>query len=190
MVLVEMFKLGYIVTEMTARFSPPRDEYFTVFWSRCYWLPCVVHKFMSIVHPPNQSPEPMRGGAVSSASRLDVVWSRMAQLRMLGVSSVFDFMNIFGFKFEVKPKFGSPDYGVANGGFAYIYVCADTPKQAVDKALQEVRDSGYRYIRTEKSGDAVVTPDTTPEQKALMDKAELHGVSSVFVLTKEKTGSN
>lgn len=29
---------------------------------------------------PNQSPEPMRGGAVSSASRLDVFVSRMAQL--------------------------------------------------------------------------------------------------------------
>jgi len=33
---------------------------------------------------PNQSPEPMRGIAVSSASRLDVGWSRMAQLFSLG----------------------------------------------------------------------------------------------------------
>ena len=35
---------------------------------------------------PNQSPEPMRGGAGSSASRLDGFRSRMAQLRMLGDS--------------------------------------------------------------------------------------------------------
>ena len=33
---------------------------------------------------PNQSPEPMRVSTVSSASRLDVVWSRMAQLFSLG----------------------------------------------------------------------------------------------------------
>ena len=38
---------------------------------------------------PNKSPEPMRVGAGSSASRLDVVWSRMAQLFSLGCLHVF-----------------------------------------------------------------------------------------------------
>ena len=33
---------------------------------------------------PNKSPEPMRVIAVSSASRLDDFWSRMAQLSTLG----------------------------------------------------------------------------------------------------------
>ena len=36
---------------------------------------------------PNQSPEPMRGIAVSPLSRLDVGWSRMAQLRMFGCAA-------------------------------------------------------------------------------------------------------
>ena len=36
---------------------------------------------------PNKTPEPMRVIAVSSASRLDVGWSRMAQLRMLARQS-------------------------------------------------------------------------------------------------------
>ena len=40
---------------------------------------------MSLIAMPNPSPEPMRVIAVSSASRLDVIWSRMAQLRMLGI---------------------------------------------------------------------------------------------------------
>ena len=40
------------------------------------------HIFMSLM--PNKSPEPMRGIAGSSASRSNVIWSRMAQLRMLG----------------------------------------------------------------------------------------------------------
>jgi hypothetical protein len=54
---------------------------------RSYHLPIFSFSFhcifMSLIARPNQSPEPMRGGAVSSASRLDVIWSRMAQLRML-----------------------------------------------------------------------------------------------------------
>jgi hypothetical protein len=42
----------------------------------------------------------MRGIAVSSASRLYVVWSRMAQLRMLGIAAMlFDFM---AFTFSAK----------------------------------------------------------------------------------------
>jgi hypothetical protein len=43
----------------------------------------------SFTMQPNQSPEPMRGGAVSSASRLDVGWSRMAQLRSLGIIHIY-----------------------------------------------------------------------------------------------------
>ena len=41
--------------------------------------------FVNYHEQPNQSPEPMRGIAVSPLSRLDVFWSRMAQLRMLGI---------------------------------------------------------------------------------------------------------
>ena len=99
-------------------------------------------------------------------------------------------MPIFAFMFKVKPLFGSPDYGVAASGYACVYVCDDVPKRAVDKALQRVKDEGYRYIRTEKSGEAEITDKTPEEQRAMMAKAEKHGVSSVFVLTKEKTGSN
>jgi hypothetical protein len=99
-------------------------------------------------------------------------------------------MPIFGFVFKVKPKFGSHDYGFASGGYAYIYVCDDVPKSAVDKALQRVRDSGYRYIRTEDSGVAVITSSTTEEQRALMAKAEVHGICSVFVMDKEAPGLN
>jgi hypothetical protein len=43
------------------------------------------HIFVSVIESvPNQSPEPMRVGAGSSASRLDDFWSRMAQLSSLG----------------------------------------------------------------------------------------------------------
>jgi hypothetical protein len=37
---------------------------------------------------PNKTPEPMRVIAVSSASRLDVGWSRMAQLSTLGHTTI------------------------------------------------------------------------------------------------------
>ena len=42
------------------------------------------HSFVLVDHPPNKTPEPTASIAVSPLSRLDVVWSRMAQLRMLG----------------------------------------------------------------------------------------------------------
>jgi hypothetical protein len=67
------------------RFSQSRHQ---VVVSITSYFHSYFHSFVSVDHPPYQSPEPMRGGAVSSASRLDVVWSRMAQLRMLGACVV------------------------------------------------------------------------------------------------------
>ena len=99
-------------------------------------------------------------------------------------------MPIFAFMFKVKPVFGSPDYGVAASGYACIYVCDDVPKRAVDKALQCIKDAGYRYIRTEKSGEAEITDSTPEEQRALMAKAERHGMSSCFVMARDKPGLN
>ena len=60
----------------------------------------VVFSYLFIAMP-NQSPEPMRGIAVSSASRLDVGWSRMAHapnVRLLTRQSV---PRIGGFLFGV-----------------------------------------------------------------------------------------
>jgi hypothetical protein len=48
-------------------------------------LVCMPYFYLVITSEPNQSPEPMRVGAGSSASRLDDFWSRMAQLFSLGI---------------------------------------------------------------------------------------------------------
>ena len=58
---------------------------------------------------PNQSPEPMRGIAFSSASRLDVFRSRMAQLRSLGSSVLMAASKSYGsIKSWICPGFRSP----------------------------------------------------------------------------------
>ncbi len=63
---------------------------------------CFIYQFLVFVHNfiwlsllmPNKSPEPMRGIAVSSASRLDVIWSRMAHRPSLGHFAAIQVMSI------------------------------------------------------------------------------------------------
>jgi hypothetical protein len=69
-----------------AAFIAPPPPYFPQF--RFFDFAFSFHSFYSVITTvPNKSPEPMRVGAGSSASRSNVIWSRMAQLRMLGIAA-------------------------------------------------------------------------------------------------------
>jgi hypothetical protein len=95
---IEIVQIGLL-----RRFSQSRHQ---VVVSITSYFHSYFHSFVSVDHPPYQSPEPMRGGAVSSASRLDVSWSRMAQLFSLSIAAtVIEYGDLFAQIVIYAPEF-------------------------------------------------------------------------------------